>query len=119
MRGKFRSLRSVARTNRQSVPEELFLAALAEQAKPLRERLWVALHADEVQAEPQHFERADLAHSGQGQQIAAVAVGVVALDLVFRVLRVELSAQHRLELVRAVRVQVLRLERGAERQPGP
>src|SRR5947209_10991171 len=80
------------------VPVEALRASLPKQLEPLPESSRVPFGAQEIQPESEHFEHSDSSHAGLRQQVAAVAIGVVALDLVGGILGVEVPAQHRLEL---------------------
>ena len=77
-----------------------------------------ALGDQEVPGEPGQLQQPDAAHPGLRDQVAAVAVGVVALHRVVGVAGVQPPAEHRLVLGDARRVQVGGAQRGAERQPG-
>ena len=65
-----------------------------------------------------HSCGSSLRRPGCDMQIAAVAVGEEPLGLVVGVLGVHPAAEDRLELVATLRVQVHRVQAGAERQPG-
>ena len=71
----------------------------------------------EVPAEPQPLLRQQPAQARLGQQVAAVAVGEEPLGRVVGVLGVHPPAEDRLELVAALRMQIHRVQAGAERQP--
>ena len=80
------------------VPVEALCAPLPKQPEPLPERSRVPFGDQEIQPESEHLEHSDPSHTGLGQEVTTVAVGVVALDLVGGVLGVEVPAEHRLEL---------------------
>ena len=56
--------------------------------------------------------------SGLGLQITPVAIGEVPFRRIVRILRVHAPTQNRLELVASLRVQVHRVQTGAEGKPG-
>ena len=97
---------------------ELLFPAEFAQSHPLAQSCRIATGDQEVPAEPNPFLRKQFPHSRLGEDVSTVAVREVALRVVVGVLRVHATAEDRLELVRAVGVDVSSLQAGTELQAG-
>src|ERR1700734_453151 len=100
-------------------PPEQFPPAQPSQPQPLQQTFRVATGYQEKPAEPQPLLDQQFAQTGLCHQVAAIAVGEVALGDVVGILRVHPAGEDRLELGRSARMQVSRIQAGSERQPGP